>query len=92
MNYMIVQPTLDSTMTPGQGSSVSDEKDNVHWFVANSNSCFTFDVIMLNLGGRAFNIHYLDMLESKPLESDLIRVPIIDYGTAVNKYGKIAPH
>ncbi|MEM6631927.1 MAG: hypothetical protein AAF694_19780 [Bacteroidota bacterium] len=91
-DYMVVQPTLDETMAPGQASSISDEKDNVHWFIANTNSCFTFDVVMLNLGGRAYNIHYLDMLESKSMGDDLLRVPIIDYGTAVTKYGKIAPH
>ena len=35
-DHMIIKPTIDQSFTVGQYSSVSDKKDNVHWFKATS--------------------------------------------------------
>jgi hypothetical protein len=32
-DHYIVRPTIDRTFTPGQCSTISDHKDNVHWFL-----------------------------------------------------------
>ncbi len=31
---MIIKPTIDRKFSPGECSTVSDYKDNVHWFQA----------------------------------------------------------
>lgn len=51
--HMIIRPTIDETFGPGGVSTISDEKDNVHWFEALS------DV------GFIFNIHVMDLQASK---------------------------
>ena len=73
---------------PGESSSISDEKDNVHWFIANTATAFTFDVIMLDLNNESYDIHNLDIYESVDLNNGTQRVPIINVETALRKYGK----
>ncbi len=89
--YMIIKPTLDRNMGAGEFSSISDMRDNVHWFIAKTDNCFTFDVSMLNVDGR-FGIHHLDMYQLRKFPDDLLKVPIIDLAEATAKYGKVAQH
>ena len=49
---------------------------------------FTFDVIMINLNKKAYDIHNLDMDESIALHNGTLKVPILDVNTALKKYGK----
>lgn len=86
--YLIIKPTIDKKAYAGDFSSISDEKDNVHWFIANSETAFTFDVIMLNLNGKKYDIHNIDIAEGKIISGDLIRAKKIDVKTALKKYGK----
>lgn len=89
---MIIKPTIDKTIQVGESSSISDDRDNVHWFVANSKSAFTFDVIMVNLDGEKYDIHNLDIFEKENLSDGNLRVPILDVKTALKKYGKETHH
>ena len=41
--HMIVRPTIDATFTPGSVSTISDYRDNVHWFVAESGTGLLFN-------------------------------------------------
>ncbi|MCH7974140.1 MAG: hypothetical protein IH949_09690 [Bacteroidetes bacterium] len=91
-NNLIIKPTVDKMINLGESSSISDEKDNVHWFIANSESAFTFDVIMLDLNGKNYDIHNLDIYEKQDLSDGTLRVPILDVETALNKYGKVTHH
>ena len=91
-NHLIIKPTIDKVVKPGESSSISDEKDNVHWFVANSAQAFTFDVIVLDLQGKSYDIHNLDIYEQTPLGDGSSRVPILDVETALKKYGKETHH
>ena len=72
----------------GESSSISDEKDNVHWFIANTETAFTFDVIMLDLNKKAYDIHNLDMHESEDLRDGTLKVPILDVQDALKKVRK----
>ena len=90
--HLIIKPSLDKHIKIGQSSSISDEKDNVHWFIANTATAFTFDVIMLDLDGKKYDIHNLDMYENQSLSNGTLRVPILDVETALNKYGKDTHH
>ena len=89
---LVIKPTIDRTATIGQCSSISDEKDNIHWFVSNSETAFTFDVIMLDLNGKQYDIHNLDIYRKEDLSDGTMRVPILDVETALKKYGKETHH
>ena len=85
---LIIKPTIDRIAKPGDSSSISDEKDNVHWFIANTETAFTFDVIMLDLNEKPYDIHNLDIFEKQDLSDGNMQVPILDVETALKKYGK----
>ncbi len=48
-DMVFVEPSLDEMFTPGQCSTVSDIKDNVHWFTALDEGTFMFDFGVGNL-------------------------------------------
>jgi len=85
---LIIKPSMGRIAKVGDSSSISDEKDNVHWFIANTETAFTFDVIMLDLNDRSYDIHNLDIYESEDLKNGTLKVPILDVQTALKKYGK----
>ena len=85
---LIIKPTIDKIVKLGESSSISDEKDNVHWFIANTETAFTFDVIMLDLNNKSYDIHNLDIYESEDLKNGTLKAPILDVETALKKYGK----
>ncbi|MEZ4966518.1 MAG: hypothetical protein R2791_14850 [Saprospiraceae bacterium] len=85
---LIIRPTIDRVVLTGDSSSISDEKDNIHWFIANTDTAFTFDVIMLDLNDKPYNIHNIDIYEKEDLSDGSIKVPVIDVQTALKKYGK----
>ena len=89
---LIIKPTLDKIVKVGDSSSISDEKDNIHWFVSNTETAFTFDVIMLDLKNKPYDIHNLDIYEKKDLKDGTFRVPILDVEKALKKYGKETHH
>jgi len=85
---LIIKPTIDKIAKLGESSSISDEKDNVHWFIANTETAFTFDVIMLDLNDKIYDIHNLDIYNSEDLKNGTLKAPILDVETALKKYGK----
>jgi len=90
--HLLIKPTVDKITRPGESSSISDEKDNIHWFIAQSETAFTFDVIMLDLKGRSYDIHNIDIYEKQDLRDGTLRVPILEVGAALKKYGKNTHH
>jgi len=86
--HLIIKPTIDKMTKPGESSSISDDKDNVHWFIANTPTAYTFDVIMADLNQKHYDVHNLDMYASQDLKNDTLKVPILDVETALKKYGK----
>lgn len=89
---LIIKPTIDKIAKIGESSSISDEKNNVHWFIANTESAFTFDVIMLNLKDKPYDIYNLDIYQKQDLSNGTMRVPILDVETALKKYGNESHH
>lgn len=43
-DHMIIRPTIDDKFTVGQASTISDEKDNVHWFQAETEGSYIFNI------------------------------------------------
>jgi hypothetical protein len=42
--YMIIRPSIDRSFATGEHSTVSDFKDNIHWFTATSEQAFIFNI------------------------------------------------
>jgi hypothetical protein len=43
-DHYLVRPTIDRLFQPGECSTISDHKDNVHWFKAESDTGFIFNI------------------------------------------------
>jgi hypothetical protein len=53
-DHYIIRPTIDRSFGPGEHSTVSDFKDNIHWFQATSDRAYIFNIHVLNVnpGGK----------------------------------------
>ena len=87
--HMIIRPTIDSRFGPGQTSSISDEKDNVHWFKAEDEPAFIFNLHVLGVNAKSpkrTSRVYVDPFGEK-LDDGLVRAPLIGYKEAHQKFG-----
>ncbi len=48
-DHYLIRPTIDRTFKAGECSTISDHKDNVHWFKAESETGFIFNVHILGV-------------------------------------------
>ena len=88
-NHMIIKPTIDAKFGPGQTSSISDVKDNVHWFKAEDEPAFIFNIHVFGLNpgsGKRTSRVYVDPAGEK-LDDGLIRARLIDSKQAHQRYG-----
>ena len=86
-DHMIIKPTIDQSFTVGQYSSVSDKKDNVHWFKATSETGFIFNIHILGVTeGRRTKRVYVDPNGEK-LAGGKIRGRRIGASEAYRLYG-----
>ena len=84
---MIIRPTIDESFTVGGCSTVSDQKDNVHWFKATSETGFIFNIHVLNVvEGRKTGRVYVDP-DGEALSGDRIRARRIKAAEAYKLYG-----
>ena len=87
-DYMIVKPTIDRKFTVGDCSTVSEHKDNVHWFKALSKTGYIFNIHVLNIdpsikrSGRV----YIDPHGEK-LAGGRIKAEKLQSAEAVRRYG-----
>ncbi len=87
--HLIISPTIDKEFGPGGTSSISDVKDNIHWFKALSDSAFIFNIHLIGVSpglkaptGRV----YVDPAGEK-LEGGKIRARLIEHDEADKLYG-----
>jgi hypothetical protein len=88
-DHYLILPTIDRTFKPGEFSTISDHKDNVHWFTAESDTGFIFNVHVVETDpentkkpGRI----YVDPMGEK-VAGGLIKAPKITYGKVNQLYG-----
>jgi hypothetical protein len=43
-DHYLIKPTIDRMFKPGEASTISDHKDNVHWFRCDSETGFVFNI------------------------------------------------
>jgi len=84
--HMIIRPTIDRTFGPGGCSTVSDVKDNVHWFQAAGDGSFLFNIHVMNVKPGKTGRVYIDPNGEK-LSGGRIKARKIDHATADRLYG-----
>lgn len=87
-DFLIIRPTIDRHFDVGGYSTISDHKDNIHWFEATSENAFIFNIHVLNIdssikrGGRV----YVDP-EGEKLAQGLIKAKRLTHKEAYQKFG-----
>ena len=88
-DHYIIKPTIDRTFERGEESTISDHKDNVHWFQCTSETGYIFNAHFIGYdptikvpAGRL----YLDP-EGEKLAGGLIKAPKMTSGQCHKKYG-----
>lgn len=86
--HIIVEPTIDRKFTVGEFSTVSDHKDNVHWFKATSDTAYIFNIHVLNVdpGLRRSGRVYIDP-DGEKLAGGALRCRRIKHTEAYKLYG-----
>ena len=84
--HMIIKPTIDKMFGVGGCSTISDFKDNVHWFKSNSDRSFIFNIHVYSLNAGSAGRVYIDPNGEK-LSGDRINARIIDHTEANKLYG-----
>lgn len=86
---IIIRPTIDQKMVPGGCSTISDYRDNIHWFTALNGPAFIFNIHVLNLrpdskirNGRV----YIDPTGEK-MRGGMIRAPRITRRKSIRLFG-----
>ena len=88
-DHYLIRPTIDRAFKPGECSTVSDHKDNIHWFTADSDHAFVFNIHVNHTdpgNPKSPGRIYLDPLGEK-VAGGLIKAPKITYGKANQMYG-----
>jgi hypothetical protein len=87
--HYLIKPTIDRQFKPGECSSISDFKDNVHWFQASSPTAFILNIHVLGVNPmekEATGRLYLDP-EGEKLGDGTIRAARLTYQEATRRFG-----
>jgi hypothetical protein len=87
--HYLIKPTIDRTFKPGECSTISDHKDNVHWFKATSETAFIFNIHVMGYNPestKASRRVYIDP-EGEKTPDGLIVAKKITSAEAHKKYG-----
>jgi len=86
---LLIRPSLEAAIGPGDLSSIGEDADNVHWFVAEEPS-WTLDLIVTGLdpaAPRRYEIFNIDIENAAPEGGGLLRAPRMGVAEALAKYG-----
>ena len=88
-DHYVIKPTIDKEFGPGGLSTISDHKDNIHWFKALSDVAYIFNVHVTDytkeISGGSGRL-YLDP-DGEKLSGGLIKAPKMSSGDCHKKYG-----
>jgi hypothetical protein len=88
-DHYLIKPSIDRTFAPGEFSTVSDHKDNIHWFTAESDRAFIFNVHVIGINPENTNVAgrvYIDPMGEK-VAGGLVKAPKISHSEANRLYG-----
>ena len=83
-----IEPTIDRGFAPGDASTISDHRDNIHWFEAQTDTAFIFNVHVTGYertGGAPGRV-YLDP-HGEALPGGRIRAPRLTATECVARHG-----
>lgn len=86
---LILRPATDLRMQVGDSSTMSSERQNIHWFVAEADESATLDVIIDNLDPGAPDRYVIDLVDpagGQRLGDGTIRAPLIDWAQSLARY------
>ena len=87
--HYLIKPTIDRQFEPGECSTISDFKDNVHWFQATSATAFILNIHVLGINPaekQATGRLYLDP-EGEKLADGTIRAARLTFQEATRRFG-----
>jgi hypothetical protein len=84
--HMIIKPTINEAFGPGTFSTVSDVKDNVHWFQATTDGAYIFNIHVMSVKPGKTGRVYIDPNGEK-LSGERIKARKIDHAEANRLYG-----
>jgi hypothetical protein len=89
-DYMLIKPTIDKVFTRGDLSTISDQKNNVHWFKALTGTVYMFNigVFGINPSESFTGREYIDPLHGEKTTDGLIRARRMSGDAAYKMYGK----
>ncbi len=78
---IVIRPTGDAILGLGAVSTMSIDRDNVHWFVPRTDRAATFDVIVsgLDKGQPGHLIEAVDPIRGTRLADGTLRAPILSF-------------
>jgi hypothetical protein len=88
-DHYLIKPTIDRAFKAGECSTISDHKDNVHWFKATSETGFIFNVHVIGYNPENKNVAsrvYVDP-DGEKVAGGLIVAKKISSAAAHKKYG-----
>jgi hypothetical protein len=88
-DHYLIRPTIDRTFKPGELSTISDHKDNVHWFQAQSEPGFVFNIHVAGYDrtlGEGSGRLYLDP-DGEKVDGGLILAKKMTVTESHKKYG-----
>jgi hypothetical protein len=85
-----LRPTIDQLSCPGDGTTVSDDHDNVHWLVARTPTAWTLDFIAVDLdrSRKTRCGDFVDVHAASPTADGSLRAPRLDFAGAIARYGR----
>lgn len=86
--YLIIKPTIDKIFDRKNLSTISDQKDNIHWFKAITGTVFMFNVGIfgINSGEQTTGRDYVDPDRGEKLPDGTIRARRLDHKEAYKLY------
>lgn len=89
-HYLTIRPTIDKVLEVGAVTTVSDQRDNIHWFKALSEPVFMFNIGVFGLNpSKGFTGRdYVDPAGGEKLRDGLIRARRVGKKEAYKLYGK----
>jgi hypothetical protein len=90
---VMLKPSVDAALRPGQVISMSDQRDNGHWLLAQEDRSMTFDVGVVGLpaswtyGHQAGDYNMIFVDPDRPVGRDgLIEAPILSFEECAAKF------
>ena len=90
--HMIIEPTIDQLGRVGSHSSISEERNNIHWLRATTDTAFTYDVLIVDLKGNKWEVDNIDPYGAEKIAGSRLRVRKLPVAEALAKYGHESHH